>query len=70
MKSSGRRGDVKLYFSGFGRDVQVVPLILECFGLMDSVGSRWLRSMFRNDLEPMDSLDAKLALICGVRMQV
>jgi len=39
-----------------------VPLIIECFGLVDSVGSRWLRGLFRNSPSRLDSLLTELSL--------
>jgi len=41
---------------------RLVPLIIECFGLVDSVGLRWLRGIFRNDPGRIDSLLTQLSL--------
>ncbi|KAJ8900926.1 hypothetical protein NDN08_000224 [Rhodosorus marinus] len=42
---------------------RLVPLIIECFGFMDSVGSRWLRELFRERPDRLQSLFTRLSFL-------
>jgi len=54
MSNSMHRDSVVTY--------RFVPLIIESFGLIDSIGSRWLRNMFRNDPGRPDRILTELSL--------